>query len=211
MRRTLAGLVKVSDSLSSEQSEIARSSVAASPRAGQLPRLVFAAQVHDFYFYLFAFSRENRFSHEKTSTLLSICRDVFDGDMGTNDPAKHMGTSFERLEGMLLRHAVFRPPKSIGVFDEGDVRSILNFMLHNYYRHWRLYKVCFTRRLQCTFTQVLPFGVEEPAAYRPLVELLPLGEAPPAVLEPEPEPEEEGGEAEDGEATGEEPPADEVA
>ncbi|KAH8077186.1 flagellar C1a complex subunit C1a-32 [Aureococcus anophagefferens] len=173
-------------------------------------------QVHDFfYFYLFAFSRENRFSHEKTSTLLSICRDVFDGDMGTNDPAKHMGTSFERLEGMLLRHAVFRPPKSIGVFDEGDVRSILNFMLHNYYRHWRLYKVCFTRRLQCTFTQVLPFGVEEPAAYRPayrpLVELLPLGEAPPAVLEPEPEPEEEGGEAEDGEATGEEPPADEVA
>ena len=209
MRRTLAGLVKVSDSLSSEQSEIARSSVAASPRA--VPRLVFAAQVHDFYFYLFAFSRENRFSHEKTSTLLSICRDVFDGDMGTNDPAKHMGTSFERLEGMLLRHAVFRPPKSIGVFDEGDVRSILNFMLHNYYRHWRLYKVCFTRRLQCTFTQVLPFGVEEPAAYRPLVELLPLGEAPPAVLEPEPEPEEEGGEAEDGEATGEEPPADEVA
>ncbi|KAH8068719.1 flagellar C1a complex subunit C1a-32 [Aureococcus anophagefferens] len=146
------------------------------------------ARVHDFYFYLFAFSRENRFSHEKTSTLLSICRDVFDGDMGTNDPAKHMGTSFERLEGMLLRHAVFRPPKSIGVFDEGDVRSILNFMLHNYYRHWRLYKVCFTRRLQCTFTQ-----------------------APPAVLEPEPEPEEEGGEAEDGEATGEEPPADEVA
>ena len=108
-------------------------------------------------------------------------------------------------------YAVFRPPKSIGVFDEGDVRSILNFMLHNYYRHWRLYKVCFTRRLQCTFTQVLPFGVEEPAAYRPLVELLPLGEAPPAVLEPEPEPEEEGGEAEDGEATGEEPPADEVA
>ncbi|KAH8053836.1 flagellar C1a complex subunit C1a-32 [Aureococcus anophagefferens] len=147
------------------------------------------ARVHDF-FYLFAFSRENRFSHEKASTLLSICRDVFDGDMGTNDPAKHMGTSFERLEGMLLRHAVFRPPKSIGVFDEA---------------------ACFTRRLQCTFTQVLPFGVEEPAAYRPLVELLPLGEAPPAVLEPDPEPEEEGGEAEDGEATGEEPPADEVA
>ncbi|KAH8046520.1 flagellar C1a complex subunit C1a-32 [Aureococcus anophagefferens] len=179
MRRTLAGLVKVSDSLSSEQSEIARSSVASFPR-GAAPATLFPVQVHDFYFYLFAFSRENRFSHEKTSTLLSICRDVFDGDMGTNDPAKHMGTSFERLEGMLLRHAVFRPPKSIGVFDEGDVRSILNFMLHNYCRHWRLYKVCFTRRLQCTFTQVLPFGVEEPAAYRPLVELLPLGEAPAA-------------------------------
>jgi hypothetical protein len=156
LRRTLSSILQVSDSLTAEQTEI----------------------VEDFYFYLFAFAREQRFSDEKTSTLLSICREVFDGDTATNDPAKHMGTSFERLQSMLLRHAVFRPPKSIGVFDEADVKAILNYLLHNYYRHWRLYKVCFTKRLQATFTQTAPFGVEAPAAYRPLAELLPLGAAP---------------------------------
>ena len=180
MRQKLATLIEVQeDGLTPEQSAI----------------------VKDFYFYLFAFSREKSFSQEKTSTLLSICRDVFDGDMSTNDPAKHMGTSFERLQKMLLRHAVFRPPKSIGVFDEGDVQAILNWMLHNYFRNWRLYKVIFTKRLQCTFTQVGPFGVEEPAPYRPLVELLPLGDAPAA--------EEVGGAG--SVASGSAPPGDEAA
>jgi len=179
LRRTLNSILSVSDSLSAEQTEI----------------------VQDFYFYLFAFAREQRFSDEKTSTLLSISREVFDGDMGTNDPAKHMGTSFERLQDMLLRHAVFRPPKSIGVFDEADVKAILNWMLHNYYRHWRLYKVCFTKRLQATFTQTAPFGVEAPAAYRPLVELLPLGAPPPTEAA---EAAEETGEAADANAAADE-------
>ena len=64
-------------------------------------------------------------------------------------------------------------------------------MLHHYYRHWKLYKVCFTRRLCVTFTQTAPFAVEVPGPHRPLASMIPLGseiapDADPAAPAPAP-------------------------
>ena len=55
------------------------------------------------------------------------------------------------------RHSIERPPKFVGIFDQADVKHIVEFMLHNYFRHWRLYKACFTKRLQVTISGVAPF------------------------------------------------------
>ena len=100
-RAALCALLSVSEALDRDQREI----------------------VEDFYFYLYAHAKGKGWEPSKIATLLSICREVFDSDMSTNDPAKDMNSSFDRLERLLLKHAVFRPPKSVGVFDEDDASA----------------------------------------------------------------------------------------
>lgn len=133
-----------------------------------------AAVAADLYFYCYVFGREQGFSPLKLATFLSICKEVFDFDMSTNDPAMTMELSFDRLERLLLLHAVDRPPKSVGVFDRDDVAAIVDTLLHLYFRHWRLYKTCFTARLEGHFVQVAPFGVEPPPLPHPLATATPL-------------------------------------
>lgn len=128
----------------------------------------------DLYFYCYVFGREQGFSFEKLATFLSICKDVFDFDMSTNDPAMTMQVSFDRLERLLLLHAVERPPKSVGVFDRNDVAAIVDALLHLYFRHWRLYKTCFTARIEAQFVQVAPFNVDPPPLPQPLALATPL-------------------------------------
>ncbi|KAJ1460346.1 flagellar C1a complex subunit C1a-32-domain-containing protein [Pelagophyceae sp. CCMP2097] len=135
--------------------------------------------IADLYNYSWAFCKERGFDARKASTFLTICRNVFDFDISTNDPAKDMASSFKLFQTALLMHAVERPPKTVGVFDEGDVKAAVDFMLHNYYRHWRLYKVVFTKRLQVTITTVAPFGVNEPPPKaKPLAEAIQSPEEP---------------------------------
>lgn len=94
-----------------------------------------------------------------------------------------MHLSFARLEALLLKHAVERPPSSVGVLDSDDVAAIVDFMLDTYYRHWRLYKTCFTARLEAKFTQISPFALDELPQPPPLASGTPLdidGEPVPA-------------------------------
>lgn len=39
-----------------------------------------------------------------------------------------------------------RPPLSIGVFNQLEMRSIMDWMLDTYYRHYKLYQYAFTSR-----------------------------------------------------------------
>ena len=130
--------------------------------------------VADFYFHLYAFANARGFDAKKAGTLLSVCRDVFDADAATNAPAESMEKSFERLERELLRHAAFRPPKALDIFDESDVQEITQWMLHNYFRHYKLYKAVLTKRRTDVFAQAAPFAVEAPRAPLPLAAFLPL-------------------------------------
>lgn len=98
-----------------------------------------------------------------------------------------MHLSFARLEALLLKHAVERPPSSVGVLDSDDVAAIVDFMLDTYYRHWRLYKTCFTARLEAKFSQISPFALDDiPQPLPPLTAGTPLnidGEPTPAPAE----------------------------
>ena len=131
----------------------------------------------DFFFYCFAFTKEAGFTPLKASTYLSIVKRVMDYDQAmplagpTGDALK---SSFEAFKGLVLAHSVERPPHSTGVFDAGDVSSIVEYMLNAYYRHIKLYCYIFTRRVHTSLIQCAPHGVEAfqlPA--RPLDEALP--------------------------------------
>ena len=130
--------------------------------------------VQDYYFHLYAFAKAKGFDAKKAGTLLSIGREIFDADAATNAPSESMEKSFERLEAQLLRHAEFRPPKALDIFDEGDVQEITKWMLHNYFRHYKLYKAIFTKRRSDVFSQAAPFAVEAPRDPLPLSSFLPL-------------------------------------
>ncbi|KAJ8601601.1 hypothetical protein CTAYLR_008462 [Chrysophaeum taylorii] len=125
------------------------------------------AVVGDFYGILYTFARARGFSKTKMAIFLTICQVVFDADVRTNDPTQTMDASFKKLEALLLKHSVERPPYSVGIFDQADVAAIVDVMLHTYFRHWRLYKTCFTPKLEASFWQTPPFGVEVPAAETP--------------------------------------------
>ena len=102
MREELRSALNVSEALDAQQREI----------------------VQDYYFHLYAFAKAKGFDAKKAGTLLSICREIFDADAATNAPSESMEKSFERLEAQLLRHAEFRPPKALDIFDEGDVQEL---------------------------------------------------------------------------------------
>ncbi|CAM9380516.1 unnamed protein product, partial [Phaeothamnion confervicola] len=97
--------------------------------------------VLDFHFYNYAFCKERGFNALKTSTFLSIAKEIFDKDMASS--VQSMELSFLRFKELLLTHSVQRPPWSIGVFGAGDVRDVVDYSLTSYFRHFGLYKALF--------------------------------------------------------------------
>ena len=122
--------------------------------------------VGDLYFYFYAFARDQKFTERKMATFLTICQQLFDADTSTNDPLETFERSYQRFEAMLLKHSVERPPWSAGIFDGNDVKAIVNFVLHDYFRHYRLYKAIFTARKDANFSVISPF--ETPHQVPPL-------------------------------------------
>ena len=149
----------------------------------------------DLFFFQYAFAKGAAFSALKTSTCvpaaaapqrlrrprsrpsppryLSIIKDVFDADCTRNEPKESMEASFERCRAALFMHSVEQSPHSVGIFAKDDFAAILTQVMDSYFRHYRLYKFAFARKLQVTFTQKQPFDVEAPRVPRPLAQALP--------------------------------------
>lgn len=85
-----------------------------------------------------------------------------------------MTRSFEYFKKLLFTHAVDRPPLFVKIFSERDVEFITEFMLNGYFRHFKLYKYIFTKKLKVTLVQRTPNQVEIPPRPRSLGEALPL-------------------------------------
>jgi hypothetical protein len=82
-------------------------------------------------------------------------------------------------QSLLLRHAVQRPPHSIGVFNLAEVQLITNsFALPYYYDHFKLYRYAFTLK------HVKEIGVRTswtelpPGSFPSLAEAVPIEPAP---------------------------------
>jgi len=81
-----------------------------------------------------------------------------------------MKTSFEGFKELLLAHAVERSPHTVGIFSVDDVARIVEYMLNSYFRHYRLYKYIFTKKLAVTLVQTSPHLVDAPSVPKPLAE-----------------------------------------
>lgn len=124
----------------------------------------------DFHFYNVAFARDQGFTIGKTAAFCGIMKKLLDEDMEAAH--RDVRQSFERLKELVLEHAVERPPWSVGVFDEADINPILNHAANSYFRHFRLYRINLSSRVQLELEQHEPGFVQPPAAQRPLGEAI---------------------------------------
>ena len=120
----------------------------------------------DYHFYNMVFAKKNGFTPLKTSAFLGIMKALLDEDV--NAEHRDVRQSFFRLKELLLEHSVERPPWSVGIFEEADIDPILTYATNNYFRHFRLYRMCMAPRVQMELKQHNPGFIELPAPSRPL-------------------------------------------
>ena len=120
----------------------------------------------DYHFYNMVFAKKNGFTPLKTSAFLGIMKALLDEDV--NADHRDVRQSFFRLKELLLEHSVERPPWSVGIFEEADIDPILTYATNNYFRHFRLYRMCMAPRVQMELKQHNPGFIELPAPSRPL-------------------------------------------
>ena len=121
---------------------------------------------NDLFFYMYAFCKDHAFDDAKTSTFLSIMKATFQRDSET--PGMSMSTSYEWFEEVLLRHCVDRIPYSVQIFDDHEVRGILEFVVDTYFRQFRMYNYIFGVQARVRLVQLLPQAIEKPVELAPL-------------------------------------------
>jgi len=95
----------------------------------------------DFHTRNLAFTRQHRFTLEKTSCFLGIMDSVF--HVGLNQRLTQTA-SYDMFRKCLLRHSAQRPPWSIAVFSSSDVQQLTQFALATFFRSYALYEHAFT-------------------------------------------------------------------
>jgi hypothetical protein len=100
----------------------------------------------DMYTYLVQFAMKEKLSPAQMSVLYSILKRVHQSCLST--PYDNMEETFDLFKGYLLCHSVDRPPFSVLLFSVEQVKSITEYFLSTYFKHYRLYKYAFTKK-QC--------------------------------------------------------------
>jgi hypothetical protein len=110
--------------------------------------------VLDLYYYSLQFGIERAFTADKLSVLFSIMKATFLESMREFLPAK---ASFNYFRDLLLQHSVQRPPFSVGLFALQDVTAITEFASRSFFRHYLLYKYCFTKKTEMAFSTIYTY------------------------------------------------------
>lgn len=84
----------------------------------------------DYHFHNYAFCKQRGFNALKISTFLSIANEIFLRD--AREPSFTRTTSFEYFRNELFRHSIQKPPKSIKVFEDEEMETILNYFINRW-------------------------------------------------------------------------------
>eukprot|EP00879_Flechtneria_rotunda_P014718 GHRR01015379.1.p1 GENE.GHRR01015379.1~~GHRR01015379.1.p1 ORF type:complete len:276 (+),score=103.63 GHRR01015379.1:522-1349(+) len=138
-------------------------SSAAGPSARQLLKQIVPDQlgenllrndiILDLYAYALRQGQAWDFDDERISCLFAIVKEVHTASI------RHRLTierSFAFFKDTLINHSIQRPPFSVGVFSQDQMRSILDWMLDTYFRHYKLYQYAFTNRVTMSISTYHP-------------------------------------------------------
>ena len=110
----------------------------------------------DMYVYLVQFARKEKLSPAQMSVLFSLLKRVHQSCLST--PHDNMEETFGLFKEYLLCHSVNRPPFCVCLFSVEQVKSITDYFLSTYFKHYRLYKYAFTKKQRwgrCTCIRLL--------------------------------------------------------
>ena len=100
----------------------------------------------DLFTYAVLFCKKNEFSPEQLSAFFTIIKCVH--SMCISTPYDNLQDCFVYFRELLLRHSVHRPPFSTGLYSLVQVKAITDYVLSTYFKHFKLYKYAFTKRVQ---------------------------------------------------------------
>lgn len=104
----------------------------------------------DLYIYAFLFGIKQEFSSAQLSTLLGIVKRLHAKCIST--VFDNQGDSLQFFQQMMVQHSVRRPPFSLCVFSPNEVKKINEYILSTYFKHYKLYKYAFTRKVRLNLT-----------------------------------------------------------
>lgn len=90
----------------------------------------------DFHFHNYAFCVSLNFTSIKISTFLSIMKNVLEEAVARK---LYADDAFNVFKDWLLKHSVERPPWSVGIFTQDDLKDITKYVHSTFFRHYRLY------------------------------------------------------------------------
>lgn len=124
----------------------------------------------DFHYHNYSFCITRDFNVLKISTFLSIMKYVLEESVRSR---LTMDSAFDEFKEQLLKHAVERPPWSVGIFSFNDVKAVMDYAHNTFFRHFKLYMYSF--RTSCDVQIVLDEGfrgaASKPLALAPLLEI----------------------------------------
>ena len=100
----------------------------------------------DMYTYAILFAKKKDLTHEQVSAFFTILKSVH--LMCISTPFDNLRETFQYFKELLLRHSINRPPYSTSLFTIAQVRDITEYVLNTYFKHFKLYKYAFTKRVQ---------------------------------------------------------------
>ena len=100
----------------------------------------------DLYTHVLLLGKKNNYSPAQLSTLLSIMKRLHAECVSTS--YENQDKLFTLFQHMMVKHSVNRPPFSLCIFSPFQVQSITDYVLSTYFKHFKLYKYAFTKRLQ---------------------------------------------------------------
>jgi len=119
----------------------------------------------DMHYHNYSFCVSNSFPPEKTSTLLSVMKILLEDSVRLRlEP----GDAFQLFQDWLLKHAVERPPRSVGIFSFDDVKSIVEYATNSFFRHYRLYMYAFMTHCDVCLRVGEPLGGAKPSMLKSL-------------------------------------------
>lgn len=124
----------------------------------------------DFHYSNWVFCLENEFNAEKSSTVLSIMKLVYERAVSQRQPQKE---AYDLFRGLVLKHSCQRPPYSIGIFQRHETRLLLEYAKKTLFHHYKMYLHLYKSRYEIDVKQVSVLK-EEVAGVMHAVELVPL-------------------------------------
>ncbi|KAG8347017.1 putative Flagellar C1a complex subunit C1a 32 [Trypanosoma vivax] len=94
----------------------------------------------DMLAHLILFTKSRSMSPDKVSTLVGIMLHLHEESMSKS---YSRAQSYHELRELMVRHSVPRPPFSCGIFTVRDVQDIDEYLLHSYFRHYKMYVYAF--------------------------------------------------------------------
>lgn len=112
----------------------------------------------DLFSYAFLFGLKEKYSPAQLSTLITIMKNVH--VLCVSPMFDNHSEALSYFQKLVIQHSVNRPPFSVQIFNPNEVKNLNEYVLSTYFKHYKLYKYAFTRRVHLNIS--LGYAGEEP-------------------------------------------------